>query len=65
MDELLSLFAQKRFLFTGRLDVRGSDGIVNLTAQGRNGAAIQSRGFTPQAHTTSCHTENARDRKIR
>ena len=39
--------------------------IVNLTAQGRNGAAIQSRGFTPQAHTTSCHTENARDRKIR
>jgi hypothetical protein len=25
MDELLSLSAQKRFLFTGRLDVRGSD----------------------------------------
>jgi len=43
----------------------GQCGIVNLKAQGRNGAAIQSRGFTPQAHTTSCHTENARDRKIR
>jgi len=40
-------------------------GIVNLTTQGRNGAAIQSRGVTPHAHTTSCHTENARDRKIR